>query len=110
MAENSVACLVKIKINDQVRAHIVVRPHFVIGRSADSDIPFVSSTVSRHHLKVELNRDSVTVTDLKSNNGTFLDGVQLQPEKPIIVQGNNIIRLGASKEEFTFQIIPVPME
>jgi len=110
MAEFSVACLVKIKNGEQVRAHIITRPQFVIGRSADADLPYVSSTVSRQHLRVELGKDSVTVTDLKSNNGTFIDGVLLQAERPIIVQGNNIIRLGASKDEFTFQIIPLPME
>src|SRR5688572_1884920 len=110
MAEISVACLVKIKSDDNTRAHIIVRPQFVIGRSAEADLAYVSSTVSRKHIRVELNRDSVTVTDLRSNNGTFIDGVLLQPEKPIIVQGNNVIRLGSSRDEFTFQIIPIPLE
>lgn len=110
MSESSVACLVRIKNGDHVRAHIIMRPQFIIGRSKEADVPYVSSTASRQHLRVDLNKDSVTVTDLKSNNGTFLDGVQLQPNKSIIVQGNNIVRIGSGKEEFTFQIIPVPME
>lgn len=110
MADISVACLVKIKTDETTRAHIIVRPQFVIGRSAEADLAYVSSTVSRKHIRVELNRDSVTVTDLRSNNGTFIDGVALQAEKPIIVQGNNVIRLGSSRDEFTFQIIPIPLE
>ena len=110
MAEISVACLVKIKSDESTRAHIITRPTFVIGRSAEADLAYVSSTVSRKHIRIELNRDSVTITDLRSNNGTYIDGVPLQAEKPIIVQGNNVIRLGSSRDEFTFQIIPVPLE
>ncbi len=106
----SFACLVRIRMGDQVRAHIIVRPEFVIGRSAEADIPYVSSTVSRTHVRVFIHKDSVTVTDLNSNNGTFLDGIQLQPQKPIVVQNMNKIRLGASVDEFTFQVIPIPME
>jgi hypothetical protein len=46
-----------------------------LGRSADADIRLNSNDVSRHHLHVERQGASVSITDLGSTNGTSVNGV-----------------------------------
>lgn len=46
----------------------------LIGRAATSDVPIYDPTISRRHAEVSLGADSVTIRDLGSSNGTFLNG------------------------------------
>lgn len=48
-----------------------------IGRSAECDLTLSSRGVSRHHVQVSRRGDTVTVEDLDSRNGTFLNGVPI---------------------------------
>jgi hypothetical protein len=50
-----------------------------VGRSLDNDIQIEEKTVSRKHLKIVQKADKYFITDLKSRNGTYLDGVLLEP-------------------------------
>jgi len=53
----------------------VLRPgENVVGRDASSDVPIVSSTVSRQHAKITIRGDEATIVDLKSKNGTRVAG------------------------------------
>ena len=51
----------------------VAKPRVVIGR-AGSDIELSDAEISREHASVEVADDSVTVFDLESTNGTYVDG------------------------------------
>ena len=44
------------------------------GRAADSDIFLEDVTVSRHHAVFKVDGDGLTVTDLGSTNGTYVNG------------------------------------
>ncbi|MEQ1876170.1 MAG: FHA domain-containing protein [Bdellovibrionia bacterium] len=110
MASSPLACLVRIRQGPYFRAHIAVGPEFVIGRAPDAQVPIVSNTISRHHIKVELLKDQVKITDLKTHNGTFVDGVRIEANRPILVQPVNRVKLGESEEEISFLPIPLPME
>jgi transcriptional regulator with GAF, ATPase, and Fis domain len=48
--------------------------------------------VSRHHARVDIDREHCIVTDLASQNGTFLDGKRITPMLPCPVR--RIIRVG----------------
>ncbi len=45
-----------------------------VGRSEDNDIQIDDKTVSRRHLKIVQRENRLLVTDLKSENGTFIGG------------------------------------
>ncbi len=47
---------------------------YVLGRGADVDVPLAFGDVSRHHARVVVDGDSVTLEDLGSTNRTFVDG------------------------------------
>ena len=49
-----------------------------IGRSADCDIQINEPGISKEHATIDVLSDKVFITDLKSSNGTFLNGVKLQ--------------------------------
>ena len=54
----------------------------VVGRSEDTDIVLLHSTVSKRHARLHLDDDGVfVVTDLGSRNGTFVDGIPVGLEE-----------------------------
>jgi DNA-binding winged helix-turn-helix (wHTH) protein len=49
----------------------------ILGRDATADVQIDDTTVSRKHAAITIRKDAVTIEDLSSKNGTFLDGVKL---------------------------------
>jgi sigma-B regulation protein RsbU (phosphoserine phosphatase) len=54
-----------------------------VGRSSESDIPLGHSSVSRHHARLIVDGARVTVVDLGSRNGTFVDGRAVSGEADV---------------------------
>lgn len=50
----------------------------LLGRAAHCDIPIPSNGISKEHCEVHVYPDKIVVADLKSSNGTFLNGVRVQ--------------------------------
>src|SRR5262245_16871349 len=50
----------------------------VVGRAPNSDIPVIDPTISRRHAEVECSDAGVTVRDLGSSNGTFVNGTRVE--------------------------------
>ncbi len=57
-----------------------------------ADIVLGDTDVSRAHCRVVLAGDDLVVTDLNSTNGTYVDGVRLQPSA--ILPANGILQVG----------------
>jgi adenylate cyclase len=49
----------------------------VVGRAPNSDIPIIDPTISRRHAEVECGDAGVTIRDLGSSNGTFVNGTRV---------------------------------
>ena len=82
-----------------------LRPNreIVIGRSSDLDMVLVEDMVSRKHAKITTDGRAVSIQDLGSTNGTFVNGekirsVQLKDGDRILV-GTSIIKLVAGSGE-----------
>ena len=56
------------------REHLLAGESVTIGRAVESDIVITSRRVSREHSRVERQGRHVTLVDLGSTNGTFLNG------------------------------------
>src|SRR5262245_42775660 len=50
---------------------------YVVGRTVTSDIAIFDFTISRQHAEIEVNPTTITVKDLESANGTFINGVRI---------------------------------
>jgi hypothetical protein len=65
-----------------------------VGRSEDNDIQIENKTVSRRHLKVVQRKKRFFVTDLNSENGTFIGGNLISPGIEIAVEESEPITMG----------------
>jgi diguanylate cyclase (GGDEF)-like protein len=64
-----------------------------LGRGENAEISIASDTVSRRHAQLLWLGDTLTVKDLKSLNGTYLDDRQVQAPTPILP--GQMLRLGS---------------
>jgi hypothetical protein len=55
----------------------------LIGRVPPADILLRDAAVSRAHCRIELAADEVRVTDLRSTNGTFVDGERIEETRDL---------------------------
>lgn len=70
----------------------------LIGRAPHCDFKIVSSGISKEHIEIQLIQDKIALSDLKSSNGTFVNGIKIQ---------NSIIRMGdkVSMNDIVFEVI-----
>lgn len=73
----------------------------VFGRGGVSDLKVQSLGISKEHCEIHVYKDKMMIVDLKSSNGTFVNGVKIQ---------NSIIRVGdkISLFDVILDIIPTP--
>jgi hypothetical protein len=74
----------------------------VIGRRGSNCIPHVDLGpyagevlgVSRQHVRIERDGDTLVVVDLESHNGTYLNGEELKPSKRYQLHNGDALQLG----------------
>src|SRR5262245_35857823 len=64
-----------------------------VGRGSSNEICLASMGVSRRHCCIDRRGDSITLTDLGSHNGTYVNGV---PVKERALQHGDEVRIGDS--------------
>jgi pSer/pThr/pTyr-binding forkhead associated (FHA) protein len=61
----------------------------IIGRSSELDMVLVEEMVSRRHAKIVVQNGQITIEDLSSTNGTFVNGEKVQ--KAQLRQGDRVL-------------------
>ena len=79
-------------------------PTFTVGRAADCDLQLSHPTVSRHHCRFSVFDRVVTIQDLGSLNGTYLNGHLLLGEQ--LLGGDDKLTLGM----VVLEVLDQPME
>ena len=91
-------------MNSPTRFELVVnKDEYTIGKSAgsvDGVIPF-NKMISRIHCRIVRNGGHVTITDLQSSNGTYVNKIRLQANQPCQIKNGDIIRLANSDFQVT---------
>lgn len=64
----------------------------IVGRGSDVEIQLDHPSVSRHHARIFVEGNSVTVEDLESRNGTFVKGLRIYA--PIQVEDGDELHFG----------------
>src|SRR5687767_11626128 len=68
-------------------------PSVRIGSAKDCDLVIADPTVSRHHVTLAVDALGVRVTDARSRNGTWVDGLRVFDA---IARGDSSIKIGAT--------------
>jgi pSer/pThr/pTyr-binding forkhead associated (FHA) protein len=71
----------------------------LIGRKGDTDIVLNNPNISRHHAKVILSEQGISVVDLESTHGTYINGIKI--ERQLLNDGDRI-ELGKDRVPLTF--------
>lgn len=73
----------------------------IFGRGSSCDVKILSVGISKEHCEIHIYKDKAMIVDLKSSNGTFLNGVKIQ---------HSIIKLGDKFSLFDviMDVIPSP--
>src|SRR5689334_9595085 len=69
-------------------------PVLTIGRLPDNSLCLVGVHVSDHHAQLRCEPDKVTIIDLDSLSGTFVDGARIPSGQPHRLQDGSEIQLG----------------
>lgn len=77
---------------------VLLQPHDnKVGRGATNDVVVDSGQASRDHAVIDVEQAFVTITDLGSRNGTFVNDVRI--ESQVLVHGD-VVRLGSYEMRF----------
>lgn len=91
--------MVRKKSGEQISIN---KASFVIGKDTTADYCINGNTsISRNHAKIVVKNGQCFVTDMRSTNGTFVNGSRVAPNQEVAVKSGDIIRL--SDEEFEFR-------
>lgn len=95
----SVPAIVELEITERGRSRRVeLTTPITIGRSTDADVLLMDPEVSRRHVRIEEDGGAVFVTDLRSSNGTFLNGRRIG--ESIELRAGDEIDAGAARIVF----------
>ena len=81
---------------------------WVIGRSEDCEITLNHPKVSRMHFEITYSQDEYYIKDLKSSNGTHLNGTKITHLKPTLLHSSD--RINIEDLIFCFEICNVELE
>ena len=59
-----------------------------------ADIVLDGKSVSRIHARLEREGDKVMLTDLNSTNGTFKNGLRMEPQETVQIEPGDEVRFG----------------
>ncbi len=79
----------------------------LIGSGGDADFVLLDPKISRRHAVITKKHNRYFLTDLKSTNGTFVNGRQVKPENEYPIGGADDVQFGSL--HFTFLLRKAPM-
>jgi len=85
--------LPKFLVNTSLNARLELKNGAIIGRRTGDYVNFFATQgyVSSTHARLEQNGNDWQIVDLDSSNGTFLNGVKLNPNQPYVFKIGDII-------------------
>jgi transcriptional regulator with GAF, ATPase, and Fis domain len=89
--------LVLLKGVDRGREYVIASDVIRVGKSGENDLVLADETVSRVHFEIVRDAKGYLVRDLRSTNGTFLDGAEI---REAYIRAGSVIAAGAAHIKF----------
>lgn len=67
---------------------------YTLGRARDCSLVLDENGVSRLHARLDYTHEQVTITDLGSTNGTYVNRQRIEPHKPRRLKSGDTVNLG----------------
>lgn len=80
-------------ISPAERVYDLLQDQIGMGRDDDNDIVLAERSVSRHHAEILYDRHDYYLVDLRSGNGTCLNGKAVHPGEHHLLRSNDIIAI-----------------
>jgi diguanylate cyclase (GGDEF)-like protein len=93
-AKESPDCFVIIRGNPTSHRFFLDKDEMTIGRDPSAEISISDQLISRKHAKVTRKDGTVSIEDLKSSNGTVINGSKLEANSPRVLAKEDMIKLG----------------
>lgn len=97
MSERRRACLYVVK-GPNAGALLEIRHRMVVGRDPSCDIVLGEAGISREHAIFQDDGETLSVSDVASTNGTFINGTQIV--QPTALQEGDVVTMGGCELEF----------
>lgn len=95
---------VKLKVLGGAKSGLEIplkKDEFTIGRSSECTLRAGSDAISRKHCVIRLGSSSIKISDLKSRNGTYVNGKRIEQET--MLQSGDEVRVGPLRFEVVAQ-------
>ncbi len=86
------------------------KSEFVLGRGETSAVPISENGISREHLKVRMENNLIQIQDLNSSNGTFVEGIKLNPMEFVPIRETYTISFGTAQIKIKLKILEMSDE
>ena len=93
-AREQAACFIIIRGHPQGHRFSLAQPEMIIGRDESAAIVVSDPSISRKHAKVSQAEGRVTLTDLESSNGSFVNDKKLEPGTSVVLGKEDMVKLG----------------
>ena len=85
----------KIYRGNDVSQHPISKPVITIGRAQDNDVVLNDAVISRYHAVLKFSESALSITDLNSNNGTYIGEQRIPPNAPADLKNDDRIHIGS---------------
>lgn len=107
MSKKKQVVLLQLIGPQKTQTYDIDKSEFILGRGDSSAVPIVDNGISREHLKVRLQDNLIQVQDLNSSNGTFVEGIKLNPMEFVPVRDTYTITFGNAQVKIKLKIMEV---
>ncbi len=84
----------RVQVRDHFMEVAVSERSLVVGRAHSCNVRIKDSRVSRLHCKFALRHGSVTVKDLESRTGTYVNHVRIPAHQRVLLRHGDMVRIG----------------